>query len=224
MSEPAGDADSIVSAIAWAYTEYLASQLEEERGRHCSSTMTPIVSIPAHDLTTQRPETTLLLEWAGIPADVLHFVDTLDEPSIVEKYNDDPVASTTKTIPDESKEEPVWNVTLVDHNRLSSSSLPLLTNNAAHHHKLCVVEIVDHHLDEGYHHDTCRHRNIAFAHGAATVASTCTLVVERLQEQDGSSFPAPLSLLLLGVILLDSVNLQPSAGKDTPRDVTAVQL
>ena len=192
--------------------------------------LTPIVSIPAQDLATQRPETSLLLEWAGIHTDVLHFVDTFFGTAACRQQqpNDHPVTSTTTAAPTPIQEDPntaeqhVWNVTLVDHNRLSS---PLLLVNNNNNPKLCVVEIIDHHLDEGYHQDTCRYRNIAFANGAATVASTCTLVVERWQQRvvDGT-VPAPLSLLLLGVILLDSVNLQPSAGKVTPRDVNAVQF
>ena len=210
--QTAGDADSIISAIGWAYTERLA---EGSTSNNNTTILTPVISIPAHDLATQRPETTLLLEWAGIQAaeysNLLLFVDDIPRAT------------------DQDDESSGWNVTLMDHNRLSSKSpLSLLRK------KLCVVEIVDHHMDEGHHRDTCRdRRNIAFANNKATVASTCTLVVERLLQACNNrnssnndsigGFPAPLSLLLLGVILLDSVNLQPAAGKVTLRDREAVQ-
>ena len=70
-----------------------------------------------------------------------------------------------------------------------------------------------------------KNETLPFADGHATVASTCTLVTERLMQlqSDDESFPAPLAILLLGVILLDSVNLVPEAGKATPRDAAAVR-
>jgi len=74
--------------------------------------------------------------------------------------------------------------------------------------------------------DSCyspEQRNVAFDSktSAALVASTCTLMVERFPVSD--PFPPSLAILLLGVILLDSVNLSPKAGKVTPRDEAAVQ-
>jgi len=89
--------------------------------------------------------------------------------------------------------------------------------------------------------DTCsdpRDRTIAFDDDkqAAAVASSCTLVAERLRkvwrtdvDGDGDDgimdmeslpYPASLGTLVLGVILLDSVNLSPEAGKVTSRDST----
>ena len=184
IGNEAGDADSIVSAIAWSYTERLA-------GRN----RTPVISIPAADLGTQRPETVLLLELAGLTTrhqkDLLHFVD-----------------GTFWTAPER------LNVTLVDHNRLADKFMEKKHN---------VVEIIDHHLDEGFHSESCTHRSIAFENDRASVASTCTLVAERLQEIWEPPYPESLSLLLLGVILLDSVNLIPAAGKATPRDAAAIQ-
>jgi inorganic pyrophosphatase/exopolyphosphatase len=72
-------------------------------------------------------------------------------------------------------------------------------------------------------------RNIAFdeSTGQALVASTCTLVVEEWvesrRENHFEMLPAPLSILLLGTILLDSVNQNPQAGKVTDRDRAAIQ-
>ncbi|KAF4319094.1 hypothetical protein BBO99_00006757 [Phytophthora kernoviae] len=63
-------------------------------------------------------------------------------------------------------------VTLLDHNALSNKRVPQIE-------KLQVVEIVDHHSDLQQHLDA-ETREVAFADGSALVASTCTLVAERL--------------------------------------------
>jgi exopolyphosphatase len=89
-----------------------------------------------------------------------------------------------------------------------------------------VVEIVDHHHDQGMYMDTCSgpSRLIAFADDEALVASACTLVVERMEELWREPYPPSLGVLLLGAILLASVNLSPQAGKVTQRDRDAVQI
>jgi exopolyphosphatase len=113
----------------------------------------------------------------------------------------------------------VAEVTLTDHNRLA----PAFRDRA----NWTVVEIVDHHQDEGEYADTCTgaSRAIAFADGRALVASACTLVAERLFAAWGPAsgpYPAPVGALLLGVILLDSVGLSEEVGKVTQRDRDAV--
>jgi exopolyphosphatase len=189
IGNPAGDADSILSALTWAYVT-----TNDE-------VVTPIVSISARDLATQRPETSLLLQWAQIPATVLSHVDELL------------VDGTRPILP----EEPT-HVTLVDHNRLAASL-------AATYPQWTVTTIVDHHFDEGCYTDTCTDRRIAYETNRATVASTATLVAEEwLQQQPqqhdvpGPSLASDVAILLLGTILLDSVNMQASAGKGTARD------
>jgi exopolyphosphatase len=104
-------------------------------------------------------------------------------------------------------------VTLVDHNVLAERF---------QEQSWKVLEIVDHHEDEGLYLDSCSVRNIAFANDKALVASACTLVAERLKELWNPPYPVPLGVLLLGVILLDSVNLSPEVGKVTQRDRDAV--
>ena len=186
LGNPAGDADSIVSAIALAYID----------STQTNNPTIPIVSIPHEDLKTQRPETKYLLQLAGIDLDDLIAVDH-------------------SSLPNQAS------VLLVDHNQL--------TLNDKSEWK--VTQILDHHLDEGAHTDTCsslEHRNIAFdsASSKALVASTCTLLVERFlanNNKDETSFPPSLSILLMGVILLDSINMLPQAGKATPRDHAALQ-
>ncbi|GAX16820.1 exopolyphosphatase [Fistulifera solaris] len=174
IGNKAGDADSIVSALAAAYLD----------------DATPVISIRQNDLRTQRPEAMLLFKIAGLEISDLWFADQLNFLAA----------------------EPV-SLTLVDHNRLDAPAL----EQGSHF----VKAIYDHHMDEGHHKDSATIRNIAFSDkGEPTVASTCTLMVEKME---GTKLPADLSLLLLGVILIDSVNLSPNAGKVTPRDEAAVQ-
>jgi exopolyphosphatase len=158
---------------------------------------TPIVSIPQADLETQRPATVLLLKLAGIS----------DAPGVLLFVDQPVVTESTETT----------GITLVDHNRLADTF---------QQNDWKVVEIVDHHHDQGMYMDTCSgpSRLIAFADDEALVASACTLVVERMEELWRKPYPPSLGVLLLGVILLDSVNLSPQAGKVTQRDRDAVQI
>lgn len=158
---------------------------------------TPIVSI-SRDSLVERPEVEMLLDLAGVSnasANML-FIEDL------------------KMILDSSKDSKDWELSLVDHNTI---------NHSLHkfRHLFQVVEIVDHHTDEHLYTDTCTRRNVAFANEQALVASTATLVAELLLKQT-STPPVSISTLLLGVILLDSVNLDESIGKVTPRDRDAV--
>ncbi|GMF25060.1 unnamed protein product [Phytophthora lilii] len=103
----------------------------------------------------------------------------------------------------------------MDHNALSNKKIPRT-------HGLQVVEIVDHHSDLGQHLDA-EEREVAFADGNALVASTCTLVAERLKDVESHHVHKLLSTMLLGVIALDSINFDPKAKKVTPRDVKAAE-
>jgi exopolyphosphatase len=198
IGNEAGDADSIISAICYAYIQECVSPTVR------SAPMTPVVSISGKDLQTQRPETVRLLQLAGISLQDLCHIDD----AMVLKPDAD-----TKLL----------NITLVDHNRLSANR-PYL-NDGTNRPFSKVVGILDHHLDEGYHTDTCIDRNIAYGNNTALVASTCTLIVEAMEREPKvvTPYPAPLSLLLMGVVLLDSVNMDPRSGKVTERDVAAIE-
>lgn len=161
---------------------------------------TPIISISRYAFVYERPEVGALLDLAGISnasADLL-FIEDL------------------KMILDSSKDNEVWELTLVDHN---------VINDSLHKFRRMfeVVEIVDHHTDENLYADTCfgTRRNVAYENNRALVSSTTTLVAELLMKQTRNP-PVSLSTLLLGVILLDSVNLDESIGKVTPRDNDAI--
>ncbi|CAH0490131.1 unnamed protein product [Peronospora farinosa] len=106
-------------------------------------------------------------------------------------------------------------VTLMDHNALNNKKIPMVE-------RMKVIEILDHHSDLGQHLDAEK-REVAFADGNALVASTCTLVAERLEKVAHHTAHKLLSTMLLGVIALDSINFDPSAKKVTPRDVHAAQ-
>ena len=216
IGNDAVDADSIISAIVLAFVESMFSDPDvvdhpEPMG------LTPIVSIPKESFFYERPEINLLLELSDVDnaSEKLLFVEDLT--NMLE--NDIHIK--------------MWahEITLVDHNTLNK---PLQKFNDTLH----VVEIVDHHKDEGQFTETCfgAHRIIAFQDDHALVASATTLVAERLkklreqhlQDRDHSMksfrliYPSSIGTLLLGVILLDSVNLDPSVGKVTQRDEDAV--
>lgn len=93
---------------------------------------------------------------------------------------------------------------LVDHNRLSAAQEAWAP---------AVEEILDHHAEEG--------RYPAAGRVIEPVGSCATLVAERLLRLAPQLADAGVAALLLGAILLDTVNLDPAAGKVTPRDERA---
>mmetsp|Transcript_30185 Transcript_30185/g.44898 ORF Transcript_30185/g.44898 Transcript_30185/m.44898 type:complete len:489 (-) Transcript_30185:100-1566(-) len=202
MGNEAGDADSIISSLAYSYVKSLDDNDDE------TLIQQPIVCIPKDDLPLRR-ETTLLLDLCGIPyrrSDDLLFINDESIETLLSHGHGD----------NEEKNH-ILQLTLMDHNRIKSSLNHLSSN---------VVEIVDHHQDEGYHQETMTttttSREIAFENGKATVGSTCTLVAERLfhslEKKDEIVIDYSLGLALLGVILIDTMNMNPNAGKGTKRD------
>jgi len=93
---------------------------------------------------------------------------------------------------------------LVDHNRLPEPRRAWAP----------VVEgILDHHEDQGMYPEAGRI--------IAPVGSAATLVAERLLKSGPQPPDTAVSMLLLGTILLDTVNLDPAAKRVTPRDEQA---
>ena len=203
MGNEAGDADSIISALALSYIQqqqHLKIEDTEER-----KIVLPIISVPRADISLRR-DVMLLLDLAGIT--------NLDDLL----YIDDDLVTLHLLLPTSTATSKAT-LTLVDHNRIKSS---------LSHLSSMVTEIVDHHEDEKSHEQVvdADKRSIAYENGVATVASTCTLITERLfkNQSNDTTIDASLGLLLLGVILLDSVNMLSEAGKGTPRDEAAIQL
>ena len=91
---------------------------------------------------------------------------------------------------------------LVDHNVLAAAQATLAD---------AVVGVIDHHKDEG-----------GFADAAVRiiepVGSAATLVAEALLREDAAVIEPRLAKLLLGTILLDTVNLDPAAKRATDKD------
>lgn len=184
IGNEAGDADSIVSAIALSYIESTQGVAES----------TPILSIGRGDLETQRPETKLLLQLAGVSVDELIFDDTR---FVAENANG-------------------ANVTLVDHNRLEPKF--------RHKSWTVVAIVDHHLDERYYRGRCAGDaRIVAFANGRALVASACTLVAERQRALWTPPYAASVGTLLIGTILLDSFNIDPAAGKVTERDENAVR-
>ncbi|KAF4725492.1 hypothetical protein FOZ63_029892 [Perkinsus olseni] len=96
---------------------------------------------------------------------------------------------------------------LVDHNELTIDA-----PNAT------VVGIVDHHVDAGKYPELEGGNRVI-----EPVGSCCTLVAREYLNGAPKELDAPLCGILLGVILLDTVNMSPEAGKATAVDCEVVE-
>ena len=244
MGNEAGDADSIISSLALSYVKTMSGENGENGENDVDGSGTcsgedsledilhlPVISINKEDMSLRR-DVVLLLQMAGIyNHDELVY---LDDPTFVSMIAD---VNANEHDFDVDKSS----ITLVDHNKIRSSLM---------HLEQYVHAIIDHHQDEGCHTEstTTSTREIAFEDQQATVGSTCTLVTEHLilmyqqqqqqQQQLASSISesiseeqrqllhidAGLSLALLGVILLDTMNMNSDAGKGTERDEKAINF
>lgn len=93
-------------------------------------------------------------------------------------------------------------LTLVDHNVLPSSDGDL---------EGAVVEVIDHHLQE-------REASPSCPVTVEMVGSCATLVAERIIQKAPEILDQQLAQLLYAAVVLDCVNMAPSAGKVTPKD------
>lgn len=99
------------------------------------------------------------------------------------------------------------NVHLVDHNKLSAPYASIAP---------CVTSITDHHADEEQYTQTVSASDRLVELGVGSCAS---LVAERIQALHAPLLTDPsLCTMLLGAILLDTVNLDPSAKAQKPRE------
>jgi len=188
----AADTDSIVSALVLAFT-MSKSKSQTHKSLKSIPIHIPILSLHATDLAL-RPDTSHLLSLAKIDTSSLTFMD-------------DPLASNNFAF--------ATSITLTDHNTLNSNI------DASK-----VVEIIDHHKDDGNHDNVKgKLRDIAFdaSNSKALVGSCCTQVAERyLDDVSPFDHDESIALLLLGTILLDTMNMSPTAGKGTLRDQAAI--
>jgi len=192
VGNEASDADSIVSALLYAY-------LLHEEALKAGGFAVPLVFCDRDDMTL-RKETVLLLEQCGVRAEHLMF---LNDPGICEEL-----------LPR------VTEVVLVDHNRAVG---PISSLDSK------ITTIIDHHKDLGSHaHIAGESRQIAFEGDQATAGSSCSLVAAHFLKSPAGKELLSLdsgaaALALLGVTLIDTVNMNPKAKKVTPCDVAAVR-
>lgn len=197
LGNEAGDADSLMSAVCHAF---VSSQQQGQAGPS-NVLILPVLSIPASDLPL-RPETQLLLALAGVPEDALLFVDSGGLADLL-SVQADPTCE--------------LQLTLLDHNLLSARLAGLAP---------AVVEIVDHHVDHGAYGDQvpAGRRHVAATADGPLVGSACTVVAELLFGDAAAAEPDPaVATLLTGVILIDTVNMDPSVNKGTPRDAEMLE-
>ncbi|CAM9831801.1 unnamed protein product [Hapterophycus canaliculatus] len=153
--------------------------------------------IPRADLALRR-EVLVLFELCGVNPSAVVFADELDLTAL--------------------QAEGRLRLTLVDHNAVSGGLSELGS---------AVVEIVDHHADLGGHPGVQgSSRDIAFnasdGSGKALVGSCCTMVAERMLDQAPGLLSSDVARLLLGVILVDTINLDADAKRATERDIAVV--
>eukprot|EP00559_Dactyliosolen_fragilissimus_P001252 CAMPEP_0184864868 /NCGR_PEP_ID=MMETSP0580-20130426/16164_1 /TAXON_ID=1118495 /ORGANISM="Dactyliosolen fragilissimus" /LENGTH=478 /DNA_ID=CAMNT_0027363797 /DNA_START=308 /DNA_END=1744 /DNA_ORIENTATION=+ len=228
IGNEAGDADSIISSLALSYVlsdgYCLSSSIGNKAGCHsgnsipssslcvgtCDHMNIPVVSVERNDMALRR-DTSLLLEMANIDwKSLLYYKDAIINDIFSSRYSSE-----------FSRQN--LSLTLVDHNRIRSELC---------HIEDAVTKIIDHHEDESCHVQVPQSdRIIAFENKRPLVGSTCTLVTELLMENMKHDHPQrfkaldpQLGLSLLGVILLDTMNMDKSAGKGIPRDAKAIQF
>ncbi|TMW57705.1 hypothetical protein Poli38472_014308 [Pythium oligandrum] len=201
IGNEAADADSIVSSLVYAYfRDYVAKEERE------SKLFVPVLPIPRDELPL-RCDVVALFQGLHIDTSSIFFVDEF--PWRHEAF--------------QSKEgESSLHMTLLDHNALNTKRIAegLVAEDIGR-----IMEILDHHMDLGKHLEAPA-REIAFQHDQALVASSCTLIAEKILAHSATKkvdeeVLALSATMLLGVIALDSINFDPSAKKVTPRDVAA---
>lgn len=182
MGNEAADLDSMCSAIMYAYLQH-----------HISSNgpfYIPLMNIPREELPL-RGEAHTVFQRAEIDPASLVFLDDLD----LEKLHAAGKLS----------------VTLVDHNRLSSSQAFLEDS---------VEAIVDHHLDEHLYDEKKMSPRVI-----QPVGSCCSLILSLYISTSSDRFLDRYNcFLLLAPVLLDTGNMKPELKKGTPLDAQALQI
>ena len=146
----------------------------------------PVINIPREDYKL-RTEAVYLFSEAGIDPDWLIFIDEIDLTALHSGGR--------------------LKVALVDHNRMAATQEAFAST---------VIELVDHHKDEGLFEN-------AGPRMIEPVGSAATLVAEAVLDRDQSILEQGSARLLLGTILLDTVNLDPEAKRATEKDQQIVE-
>ena len=198
IGNEAGDADSIISSLCMAY-------LRSKKDNNIDSIHLPLVCVNRKDIHL-RHDVELLLQSIKLDLNDLICIDDL---SITSSNNKDNQENNIKFI-------------LLDHNVISNKVINKFNNNNQNINiDNSIEEIIDHHIDGGqYLQCNGKNRNIAWNKdtNTAAVASTCTLVSEIYLSEDQILLDSDISTLLMGVISLDTYNMDLTLGKFTNRD------
>jgi inorganic pyrophosphatase/exopolyphosphatase len=236
LGNEAADADSMISALCCAYLSYVL----DDRDVTVSNVYVPLICIPKEEYQL-RPETNLLLEKNGFTSPQSPF-ELTRIPSLFDMKKDTFFYSNMLSNRGNHR------FILLDHNNPSEKFLnifaPLsktLTDESresvqpdqkeeAGNILSQIVEIHDHHQDSNLYIELLppENRNIAFDNNLMkpAVGSTCTLIAEKMLssldklKEKCLSLPQihEVSFLLLGVILIDTMNMDPKLQKGTIRD------
>lgn len=141
----------------------------------------PVINIPRADYKL-RTEAVFLFAEAGIDPDWLIFIDEIDMAAMH-------ACGRLK-------------IALVDHNKPAAAQEAFSAE---------VIEVIDHHKDEGLF-------TAAAPRVIEPVGSAATLVAQAILDRDPSLLEEGSAKLLLGTILLDTVNLDPEAKRATEKD------
>ena len=219
VGNEACDADSIVSAILWAFYLHVTAGCAAS-----SALIAAVVSCRRSDWPLRREAAYLLMAALGDEDDARYASAAqgaaLKELADLLVFLDD--GPTIEHVRRVRRDGGTVRATLTDHNALDAGGRALGLHDAD------VVEIVDHHADAGAHaHVVGNARRVDFdAVARRGVGSACTLVAAALLSTARPSegrpalppLDAPLAELLLGVILLDTGGLEAAAGRTTDED------
>ena len=205
IGNEAGDADSIISSLCMAY-------LRSSINTASNTIHVPVVCVNRKDIHL-RHDVELLLQSIKLELSDLICIDEINLPSSS--------SSSSLSLSVNNNDDNRLKLILLDHNVISNkvtSLLPISNNNIIDSY---IEEIIDHHADVGYYpHCQGKYRNIAWDHNTntATVGSACTLVSEIYLSESERLLDSDISTLLMGVISLDTYNMDPNVGKGTKRD------
>mmetsp|Transcript_45319 Transcript_45319/g.51316 ORF Transcript_45319/g.51316 Transcript_45319/m.51316 type:complete len:618 (-) Transcript_45319:82-1935(-) len=200
----AGDADSIITALTYAYLLHIeqTESKDDDTEILLGSNSVAYAKFLREDMP-MRAETEIILKEAGVNSADLLFSD---DPTV-----SDLLSRTTQVV-------------LTDHNQADAELVPYGEN---------VIQILDHHTDFNDHlHVMNDNRLIAFNETTkkATAASACTVICEKyLEYSSGTTLlkmnDGAIAQALLSVILIDGSNMEISeGGKLTPRDMKCLDV
>ncbi|KAL9653365.1 hypothetical protein ABK040_002001 [Willaertia magna] len=148
----------------------------------------PVMNIPEEDFNLRTDASWFLGKFGISSKNLVFYFDNKPLHELIEKF----------------KERQALSIILTDHNKLAPEQDQLLSN--------FVTEIIDHHVDENHYKDGSLSLKLI-----ELIGSTCTLISSQLSDEFLSE-EKEISELLLGTILLDTMNLDPKFKKVTPKD------